>query len=93
MTPRLTLLTRRHCHLCDDMLETLRRLQRTHAFHLDVVDVDDDPALISQYDELVPVLLSGETTVCYHHLDGDALVKSLSCHATRLESRPVTDEI
>jgi hypothetical protein len=75
------------------MLEALRCLQCTHAFHLDVVDVDGDPALGTQYDELVPVLLSGTTTVCYHHLDSDAVVKYLSCHATQLESRPVTDEI
>ncbi|MGQ0658169.1 MAG: glutaredoxin family protein [Chromatiales bacterium] len=31
------------CHLCDDRVKALRRLQRDHQFKLDVVDVDSAP--------------------------------------------------
>ena len=34
-----------------------------------VVDVDADPALEARYDELVPVLLHGETELCHYFLD------------------------
>ncbi len=34
-----------------------------------VVDVDADPALEARYDELVPVLLHGDTELCHYFLD------------------------
>ena len=36
---------------------------------INVVDVDADPALEAKYDELVPVLLHGETELCHYFLD------------------------
>ena len=34
-----------------------------------MVDVDADPALEAKYDELVPVLLHGDTELCHYFLD------------------------
>jgi len=34
-----------------------------------VVDVDADPDLEAKYDELVPVLLHGDTELCHYFLD------------------------
>jgi len=34
-----------------------------------VVDVDGDPLLEAQYDELVPVLLHGKNELCHYFLD------------------------
>jgi thioredoxin reductase (NADPH) len=34
-----------------------------------VLDVDADPALEAKYDELVPVLLHGDTELCHYFLD------------------------
>jgi thioredoxin reductase (NADPH) len=34
-----------------------------------VLDVDADPVLEAKYDELVPVLLHGETELCHYFLD------------------------
>ncbi len=44
------------------------------SYRVDVIDVDADPALVAQYDELVPVLLGclpGQPpqTLCHYHLD------------------------
>lgn len=50
------LYSRSWCHLCDDMLQALRALVGDSC-PIDVIDVDADPALVAQYDELVPVLL------------------------------------
>jgi len=53
-----TLYSRSYCHLCDDMREALETLVQAVPHQTVVVDVDQDPALLSQYDELVPVLVA-----------------------------------
>ncbi len=51
--PRLTLLQRDDCHLCDQALEVLAHAQ---APDFSSVWVDDDPALTARYGMRVPVL-------------------------------------
>ncbi len=65
----LTLMSRLYCSLCTDMQAQLQALQAEFAFELVVLDVDADPQLEAAYDELVPVLLAGETELCHWHLD------------------------
>jgi thioredoxin reductase (NADPH) len=67
--PRLTVLSRGYCHLCDEMVEQLRGLQARLGFALEVRDVDDDPALEARFGERVPVLLAGEDELCHYRLD------------------------
>lgn len=39
-------------------------------FDIDVIDIDADPALVAEYDELVPVLLDPEgQMLCHYFLD------------------------
>ena len=49
----LTLITRVDCGLCEDLARDLSRL----GVAFSTVDVDQDPRLISLYNECVPVLL------------------------------------
>jgi thioredoxin reductase (NADPH) len=72
-TPRLTVLARGYCHLCDEMIEALRTLQRGAGFEFEVCDVDDDPALEARFGERVPVLLAGEEELCHYCLDASAV--------------------
>jgi thioredoxin reductase (NADPH) len=65
----LTLYFREYCSLCHAMRDALRPYQARHGFTLDVIDVDNDPALVARFDELVPVLMHGETEICHYHLD------------------------
>ena len=65
----LTLLSRSYCHLCHDMEVALQPLLEEFGAQVKVLDVDADPALESKYDELVPVLLHGETELCHYFLD------------------------
>jgi glutaredoxin len=56
--PRLTLYTRRDCHLCEAAHQVLERLRaRGAVFDLDIIDVDRDPDLRALYGTEVPVLL------------------------------------
>lgn len=65
----LTLLSRSYCHLCQDMEVALAPLAAEFAVVVTVLDVDANPALEAKYDELVPVLLHGETELCHYFLD------------------------
>jgi hypothetical protein len=49
------LLTREHCHLCDEALAILMRFQDALP-PIEIVDIDNDPLLIRQFGESVPVV-------------------------------------
>lgn len=65
----LTLLSRSYCHLCQEMEVALRPLAEEFGASVTVRDVDSDPQLEASYDELVPVLLHGESEICHYFLD------------------------
>ncbi len=68
--PSFTVVSRSYCHLCEVMMTELRALLGNVPADVYVVDVDADPNLLAQFDELVPVLLdqAGEE-LCHYRLD------------------------
>lgn len=76
--PRLTLLSREYCHLCEEMRAALGQLQGRYDFDVVVVDVDRDPALEEKWGDKVPVLLDGERELCHYHLDLEVVDARLS---------------
>ena len=78
---QFTLYSRSYCHLCEDMLDALRKLQPPGVrFEIDVVDVDADEALVARFDELVPVLYGrlDEPELCHYFLDAAAVQSYLA---------------
>lgn len=73
MKPKLTVLSRAYCHLCDDLLAALAQFQGRYDFDIEVVDVDSRPELEAQWGDKVPVLLDGELEICHYHLDARAV--------------------
>jgi glutaredoxin len=73
MNPVLTLYSRFHCHLCQDMLSLLQERQAEFGFQLEVVDIDSDPELVKRYGEKVPVLVRDAQEICHYYLDEAAL--------------------
>ena len=69
MKPKLTILSRAYCHLCDDMIAALRQFQGRYSFEIDVVDIDRDPHLEEKWGDKVPVLLDGDRELCHYFLD------------------------
>jgi hypothetical protein len=76
-----TIYSRSYCHLCDDIRDALKAalaiLQCTK-YTIEMVDVDADPALLAEYDELVPVLLARKNNgqasrLCHYFLDKERL--------------------
>ena len=51
------------------MIAGLRALQAATCFELELVDVDQDPALEARYGERVPVLTGAGMELCHYHLD------------------------
>ena len=75
--PALTVYGREECHLCQDMIAALRKMQTDVSFTLDIIDVDNDSDLQARYGTLVPVLMADGEEICHYHLDMAALEKVL----------------
>jgi predicted thioredoxin/glutaredoxin len=76
--PRLSLVHRHDCELCDEMLRELQRLARERTLPpLEILDVDADPVLLRRHGFDVPVLLLDGVVVCRHRLDRAELERLL----------------
>jgi glutaredoxin len=53
---RVVLYTRQGCHLCEAAWDQLVDAQQRHGFALEKVDIDTDPALVSEHARHVPVV-------------------------------------
>ncbi|MFT5961432.1 MAG: hypothetical protein ACI8WM_001754 [Burkholderiaceae bacterium] len=78
-----TLYSRSYCHLCDDMLTALKAQLGAIPASIRVLDVDDDPALLAIYDELVPVLKGSygdgaDSDLGHYFLDVDRLSRFIA---------------
>ena len=77
------MLSRTYCHLCDDMISALQQMRGSFAvgYVVEVVDVDQDPALEREWGDKVPVLLDGDIEICHHFLDAGRLGAQLEKRA------------
>jgi hypothetical protein len=82
--PRLTLLSRAYCHLCDDMRKALAPIVAEAEVKLVELDVDADRALEAKFGDLVPVLLLGDVDhgveLCHYTLDAARVRAGLAAH-------------
>lgn len=77
-TPRLQLLTRVGCHLCQVAGETLTRIGAEAGLVPQEVDVDGDPELRAEYGDRVPVVLLDGREHSYFTVDVVRLRRDLS---------------
>ena len=61
--------THAHCHLCEQALDVLRRIQSEHRFDLREVDIMADDALLRAYFERVPVVALDGEELCEYVVD------------------------
>jgi thioredoxin reductase (NADPH) len=55
------------------MVQALERLRPELGFECSQVDIDRNPDLLRQYDTRVPVLVAGDTEICYYFLEEQRL--------------------
>jgi glutaredoxin len=77
---RLTLYSRRDCHLCDQAYALIERLRAEPGarFELEVLDVDQDPEARRRYGDEVPVLLVDGKKFAKVRFDESRLRRKLS---------------
>ena len=77
-TPRLQLLTRAGCHLCEVAAETLARVGAEAGLEPVPVDVDADDDLRAEYGDRVPVVLLDGREHSYFTVDVERLRRDLN---------------
>jgi glutaredoxin len=75
--PRVTLITRVNCHLCEVAKEAIARVAAATGVTWQEVDVDADPTLLDEYSDLVPVILVDGKTHGYWRVEEDRLLREL----------------
>ena len=75
--PRLQLLTRAGCHLCEAAAETLDAIAAAAGLSPVAVDVDADPELRAEYGDRVPVVLLDGREHSYFTVDEPRLRRDL----------------
>lgn len=76
--PRVTVLTRRGCHLCEDALGVVERVCSDLGASWHARDVDADPALRAEHSDHVPVTLVDGLVFSRWFLDAEELRARLS---------------
>jgi hypothetical protein len=75
--PRLVLVSRVGCHLCDDGREVVREVAEATGTTWAEVDVDADAELLRRYSDKVPVVLLDGVERDFGRLDGQRLRDAL----------------
>ena len=69
MSREVTLYTRSECGLCTEAIEELWMLRGPLQFTIVSRYVDDDPALVKRYNDIVPVIAVGDEIVAHAPID------------------------
>lgn len=75
--PRLTLLGKPGCHLCDDARAIVTAIAAERGLELEERNILDDEALTIQYAEEIPVLLIDDRVHTIWRVDPDRLRRAL----------------
>lgn len=75
--PRLTLLGKPGCHLCDDARAIVATVAAERGLEVEERDILQDEALLAQYAEEIPVLLIDDRVHAIWRIDADRLRRAL----------------
>ncbi len=70
--------SRKGCHLCDVVKETLMKVQGDADFEWHEVDIDSDPLLQQKYNDEVPVVFIGGRKAFKYHMDEDQFLRKIA---------------
>lgn len=65
----VTVYSKPGCHLCEEALRTLQMVQKQHRFELEEIDIENDPALLAEYGEQIPVVMLNGTFLFEYAVD------------------------
>ena len=70
--------SRKGCHLCEIVKESLVKLHKRGGFQWRDVDVDSDPDLRRQYNDQVPVVFINGRKAFKYHMDEQEFLRKLA---------------
>ena len=70
--------SRKGCHLCEIVKETLVKLERRGGFSWREIDVDSDEELRRQFTDEVPVVFIDGRKAFKYHMDGREFLRKLA---------------
>jgi len=76
--PRITLIGKPGCHLCDDARDVVKKIALETGTEWHEVSILDDPRLLAEYAEQIPVVLIDGAQHTYWRVDPDRLRKALT---------------
>jgi hypothetical protein len=65
MSHRIVLYSRPGCHLCEIAYQLIEGLHRDFDFTLEEADITNDPVLLEQYGEKIPVVVIDNRTTLF----------------------------
>jgi glutaredoxin len=71
--------SRKGCHLCEIVKETISKLQRRGGFTWSEVDVDSDEELRRQFTDQVPVVFIDGRKAFKYRMDEREFLRKLAC--------------
>jgi glutaredoxin len=74
---KITLLSRRGCHLCDEAREVIERVAADVGADFDERDVDSSPEDLARYSDMVPVTLIDGVQHDFWHVSEERLRAAL----------------
>lgn len=75
--PRITMLSRPGCHLCENALVELTPIAAEFGTVVEEIDIDLDDALLLAHLERIPVVLVDGAEVCHFFVDSSAVRTAL----------------
>ena len=75
---KVTLYTRRGCHLCDDARLAISAARRRRSFYYEELDIDTDAKLLQLYNEEVPVIAINGSKAFKYRVSVDEFLKKLA---------------
>jgi glutaredoxin len=78
VTPRVTVLGRPGCHLCEDAVRELAPILAEAGATLEEIDIEQDDALLLAHLERIPVILVDGIEICTFFVDDAAVRAALS---------------
>ncbi len=73
----LTVYSKPGCHLCEEAIRVLTRLQAQTPFTLEEINIEDDPKLFAALGEQIPVVLLNGNVLFEYAVEEDVLRQKL----------------
>jgi thiol-disulfide isomerase/thioredoxin len=70
----LSIYSRPECHLCEEMLDALKKWQSRFNFKIKIIDIDQDSSLTEKFAARIPLLAVGDIEICEYYLDEKSLL-------------------